>query len=297
MHPTDDLRRAVVALYAAPPHHRTPSVEDAGGDPSADGPSGPVLETPVRAGDSKVDLIVDRLLTAIGIGEYLPGARLPAERTLATSLEVSRGTVRDAIAVLADQGVLQRRRGRDGGSFVLPAGTARAEGVAHRALVQRWDQLVELVEAGSRLHEAIARAAAERRTCADAAELTRRFDAFRDAETGAPRQQADQQLHAAIAEAAHLPPLTEALAMVERQISTGSSAHVWGAMESHRAMEARALIEHERLVALIGAGDIDAAGQLARRHAHIDLDLLAQIRDKHDERAGSAPGGQGSETP
>ncbi|HEX2286517.1 MAG TPA: GntR family transcriptional regulator, partial [Mycobacterium sp.] len=37
---------------------------------------------------SRVDEITDRLVTAIAIGEYLPGARLPTERELAASLGV-----------------------------------------------------------------------------------------------------------------------------------------------------------------------------------------------------------------
>lgn len=237
------------------------------------------LDAPVRAGDSKVDVIVDRLLTAIGIGEYLPGARLPAERALAASLEVSRGTVRDAIAVLVDQGVLERRRGRDGGSFVLETGTVRAARIAPRMLEQRWNELVHLIDAGSRLHESIVRAAAQRRTAQDLHHLQRRLEAFRGAETGRPRQLADEKLHGAIGDAAHLPALVHALSVLERQISTGSSAHLWGAVESHRAMEARALADHERLVELIEARDVDSAGALARRHAMIDLDLLVEVRD------------------
>lgn len=248
--------------------------------PSPEGGLSPILEVPLERGDSKVDAIVDRLLTAIGIGEYLPGARLPSERALAESLSVSRGTVRDAIGSLVEQGVLRRKRGRDGGSFVLDTGDGRADDATRRVLTDRWQELVDLIEAGSRLHEAIVRAAAQRRTVADIADLEERLSDFRVADTGMPRQAADERLHAAIGRAAHLAPLLEALALVERQISTGSSAHLWGSVESHRGMEARALIDHEHLVALIRDGDADAAGRLARTHALIDLDLLVAVRDR-----------------
>ena len=53
-------------------------------------------DTPTR-----VDEITDRLITAIAIGEYLPGARLPVERDLAASLGAGRMTVRAALARLA----------------------------------------------------------------------------------------------------------------------------------------------------------------------------------------------------
>ena len=68
---------------------------------------------------SRVDEITDRLVTAIAIGEYLPQARLPAERELAASLRVGRMTVRAALARLVDQGLVETRRGRGGGSYVL----------------------------------------------------------------------------------------------------------------------------------------------------------------------------------
>ena len=68
---------------------------------------------------SRVDEITDRLVTAIAIGEYLPGARLPVERELAGSLGVGRMTVRAALARLVERGLLETRRGRGGGSYVV----------------------------------------------------------------------------------------------------------------------------------------------------------------------------------
>src|SRR3977135_877603 len=71
------------------------------------------LDTP-----SRIDEIADRLITAIAIGETLPGARLPFERDLATSLGAGRMTVRAALARLVERGLLETRRGRGGGSYV-----------------------------------------------------------------------------------------------------------------------------------------------------------------------------------
>src|SRR5258705_11268152 len=68
------------------------------------------LETP-----SRVDEITDRLITAIAIGEYLPGARLPVERDLATSLGAGRITVRAPPARPVRPGLLGTRRGGCGG--------------------------------------------------------------------------------------------------------------------------------------------------------------------------------------
>src|SRR4051812_50175272 len=67
---------------------------------------------------SRVDEITDRLITAIAIGEYLPGARLPVERDLAASLGAGRMTGRAALARLVERGLLETRRGRGGGEVL-----------------------------------------------------------------------------------------------------------------------------------------------------------------------------------
>src|SRR5204862_3881872 len=48
-------------------------------------------------------------------GELRAGDKLPGERALATQMEISRPTLREAIAVLADAGLLTVRRGPGGG--------------------------------------------------------------------------------------------------------------------------------------------------------------------------------------
>jgi GntR family transcriptional regulator len=59
--------------------------------------------------------------------EFSPGGRLPSERALAETYGVSRITVRQALDLLAREGLIRRRRGRLGGTFVREgAATARA---------------------------------------------------------------------------------------------------------------------------------------------------------------------------
>ena len=49
--------------------------------------------------------IAERFVTAIALGQFVPGQRLPTERELAAMLSVSRATVREAIARLRGGGV------------------------------------------------------------------------------------------------------------------------------------------------------------------------------------------------
>ncbi len=61
----------------------------------------------------------------IGSGQLRPGQRLGAERALAAELGVSRATLRQALAVLDESGVVRRIPGRGGGTFVAKGGIER----------------------------------------------------------------------------------------------------------------------------------------------------------------------------
>jgi DNA-binding FadR family transcriptional regulator len=72
-------------------------------------------------GGNAYEETVERLLQAVKLGQVPAGERLPAERELATTLGVSRLTLREAIRSLAEAGYVESRRGRAGGTFVLPS--------------------------------------------------------------------------------------------------------------------------------------------------------------------------------
>ncbi len=61
-----------------------------------------------------------RILAEIANGQLRPGQKLGAERDLAIDLQVSRSTLRQALRVLEETGVVRRLPGRGGGTFVSP---------------------------------------------------------------------------------------------------------------------------------------------------------------------------------
>src|SRR5919198_3896532 len=72
---------------------------------------------PVRA-PTTFEETVERLGNAIRLGLLPAGSRLPAERSLAERLGISRSTLRQAITTLVQSGHLVSQRGRTGGTFV-----------------------------------------------------------------------------------------------------------------------------------------------------------------------------------
>jgi GntR family transcriptional repressor for pyruvate dehydrogenase complex len=237
------------------------------------------LSTPL-ASASRIDELTDRLVTAIAIGEYLPGAKLPSERDLAASLRVGRMTVRAAIARLVDRGLLETQRGRGGGSFVTEQWSATSSASVQRTLSAKWSSLRDTCEAVSRLHGTISRAAAENRDDDDVERLRSRLADFRAADSGRESQRADELLHLAIFAASHSDTLTAVLQELESAVSIVAPAHLWGAPEGMREMEARALADHERLVDAICEKRADDASRIARDHARIDFELLEAALQK-----------------
>lgn len=241
------------------------------------------LETPIDT-PTRVDEISDRLITAIAIGEYLPGSRLPSERDLAASLQVGRMTVRAALARLVEQGLIKTRRGRGGGSFVqehLPdtaGSTARSSVV--RILSSQWEVLKDTCEAMALLQGTVCRAAAENRSPEDVALLRKSLDRFRKASSGLESQKADERLHLAISAAAHNSTLQTLVRDLEARISISAPSHLWGGAEGMLQMEARALRDHEELVRAIIDQRAGEAAHLGREHARIDLELLEAVLER-----------------
>lgn len=81
------------------------------------------------ADQGKAALVERRLSVAINRGVLQAGERLPPESELAKSLGVSPVTVREALVLLRQRGLVTTKRGRGGGSFV----TAGADPASHAA--------------------------------------------------------------------------------------------------------------------------------------------------------------------
>jgi len=117
--------------------------------------------TPVRGGRLHED-VVDQITYAIRRGRYRPGDRIPSIEDLAAIMGTSRPTVREAVSLLADAGVLTVRRGHTGGIVVatstVPAHVLALSRAGHRAT------LAELTEARRPVEQELARLAGRRAT-------------------------------------------------------------------------------------------------------------------------------------
>ncbi|MFF1836326.1 FadR/GntR family transcriptional regulator [Streptomyces sp. NPDC058231] len=88
---------------------------------------------PVRAGNGFEEAL-EQILQVVRLGLVPDGGRLPAERELAELLGISRVTLRDVLKVLQEQGLVESRRGRYGGTFVLTRTDSPGEAELRRRL-------------------------------------------------------------------------------------------------------------------------------------------------------------------
>lgn len=151
--------------------------------------------------------IADQLRTAIADGNLKTGDRLPSEHQLAESFGVSRGTVREAIRILAANGMLESTRGAAGGTFVtMPAADDVATQIGgHLALWYRAGNisLAEVDDARRLLEMECVRLAASNRTEDDLAAMRRPVEASRDDTLDSDAfLQTDLEFHTAISRAA-----------------------------------------------------------------------------------------------
>lgn len=260
------------AVPAGPPGRPAAPVGSPGRPAASAGdPLRPVLPVwrPVRGGNA-FEITVARLVQAIKLGLVDVGERLPAERDLAVRLQVSRVTLREAIAALRDAGYLESRRGRAGGTFVVavdPLAGARAD--AGELARQMGDTLHDALDFRRVLEPGAAGLAASRTLAAvDRQHLVACLTASRDRDP-ATRRVADSRLHLAIAAASGSPSLAAAIADVQLTLD-----RLLAAIPVIRRNLDHSDVQHARVVDAILAGDAVTAGRVMEEHCDGTAELL-----------------------
>ncbi|MFJ9021327.1 FadR/GntR family transcriptional regulator [Streptomyces sp. NPDC102259] len=217
----------------------------------------PVLR-PVRAGNGFEEAL-EQILQVVRLGLVPGGERLPAERDLAERLGISRVTLREVLKVLQDQGLVESRRGRYGGTFVLPRTDAGGEDELRRRIAEvdvedvlRFREVLEVGAAGlcaahglddeqaGRLREALARTA--------------------DAPL-ADYRRLDTMLHLTLAELSGSPSLTGRYAAVRATVNDLLDCIPLLVRNLEHSQR-----QHMALVEAVLDGDADGAREMMREH-------------------------------
>ncbi|NJP97405.1 FadR family transcriptional regulator [Nonomuraea sp. FMUSA5-5] len=244
--------------------------------------SHPAVFAPV-GGAGRVDAVVRRLSDAIALGLLADGEQLPSEAELAARLGVSTVTLREALMALRQQGLVETRRGRGGGSFVRTPSEPPELGARLRAFTV--DELRDLGDHYAAIAGAAARLAALRALPGDIAPLRRTLDAMAraraaateagagTADHGAALRRLDGRFHIEVAAASQSARLTQE----EIRLQADIGPLLWLPYdEPGRHDEATA--QHRAIAEAIRRADPGLARDLAEQHVLDAIERLIELR-------------------
>lgn len=207
----------------------------------------------------------EALRAKVAEGPMKPGDRLPTEKELEAEFGVSRTVIREAVAVLKAEGLVEPRRGA--GIFVLDPVLSRPRGMPSFLPGQMY-QALDLLELRMAVEVEAAGLAATRRTLSQDARIREHMADFgRALETGAKTVELDIAFHDAIAQGTNnalFPGFLESLG--RNAIPRSSlSAEQRARLISHDYLQ-RVHQEHLAIADAISAGDANRARDAMRAH-------------------------------
>jgi GntR family transcriptional repressor for pyruvate dehydrogenase complex len=241
----------------------------------------------------RAERVIEALRARIAGGALPPGSKLPTEVALVEEFGVSRTVIREAIAVLAADGMVQPRQGS--GVFVAersPAGLA----ALLADLPGQLSAVLNVLEVRMAVEIEAAALASMRRSAAQESEIRQAFERF-NAELEAGRQtgDADFAFHRAIAAATNNPFYVEILDVLGRRtiprnlVSMAAPEYV-----ATKAYLSAMQSEHAEILEAIADADPARARDAMRRHlaqSQRRYQLLAQKSGQKavGERAEAVP--------
>lgn len=239
-------------------------------DPTLDALAAPELAGITRL--SALEAARGRIALAVDLGLLSPGTALPGERALAEAFCVSEITVRRAVKSLADEGVLVRRRGRNGGTFVAERSD---QGRVHVAEAFQQDEATvhALIDERALIEAALAHHAA-------LAATPEQIDALEDLVSRAaeapdwPTYHAlDQEFHLSAAAAAGLPWAMDRYRSILRRLYAYFLPYPVEHLHSVNATE------HARFVAALRDNDpVRAVAEMQQHVLHLHTSMYVGLR-------------------
>ncbi|MBV2187080.1 MAG: FadR family transcriptional regulator [Rhizobium sp.] len=222
------------------------------------------------------ETVVQTLRSQILAGEFAVGEKLPTESRMTEIFGVSRTVVREAVAVLAAEGLVEPRHGA--GVFVLDHPTLKISAIT-ADIGNRISQAVNVLEVRMGIEIESAGLAAQRRSPSQAASIQEAFFEFdRLLQRGEPTGKADFAFHREIAAATNNPFYVEILdALGDRTIPCDRNSPWFSIEVLSEDYLSRLQREHLLILQAISAGDADAARDAMRAH-------LKAAQDRYRER-------------
>ncbi|WP_169251182.1 FCD domain-containing protein [Brevibacterium sp. 'Marine'] len=200
------------------------------------------------------DALADQIVSAISLGSISVGERLPAEIELAGEFNVAVATLRKSLALLRDKGIVETRRGRGGGTFIVrvpfPSDEQISTYLASLSIVAYRDYGDE----HTAIATGIARLACQRAHSQAISELRHAAQRLDEASTLAECSAADSRFHTQLGVVSQSPRLLRASMRLQSEIL----ALKWSPAGA-AAQKSEVLADNAEIVEAVAAHDIERA--------------------------------------
>jgi GntR family transcriptional repressor for pyruvate dehydrogenase complex len=199
----------------------------------------------------------------IARGDLKPGDRLPTEKTLGEVFGVSRAVIREAVARLKADGLIETRQGS--GAFVVEA-PKTINLHFWKGAGSELDELRDIFELRAMVEGSVAELAAQRRTRSDLRAMASHLKVMDEAiGNGIDGSEADDNFHIAMARATNNAYVSRLVEFLGRHFSD-SRRLSWQGTPSELAGPQKSQSEHRALFDAISLGDAEAARRRALDH-------------------------------
>ncbi|MFJ4457778.1 FadR/GntR family transcriptional regulator [Pseudomonas sp. NPDC089392] len=223
--------------------------------------------------EGRTDEVARRLVEAIELGMFAEGQQLPSESELALQLGVATVTLREALVVLRQRGLIETRRGRNGGSFVCAPVELPEALLLQRLRDMSGPDLRDLGDEQTAISGTAARLAAKRSSPEQQARIAQHIETLSQASSRLARHRADARFHIEVAAAAQSLRLTSA----EMRLQSEVGELLW--MEAAGGADVTVVeYEHRAILEALVAGDAVLAGALAEAHVSRGIKRLISLR-------------------
>ena len=223
--------------------------------------------------EGRTDEVARRLVEAIELGLFAEGQQLPSESELALQLGVATVTLREALVVLRQRGLIETRRGRNGGSFVCAPVELPEALLLQKLRDMSGPDLRDLGDEQTAISGTAARLAAKRSSPEQQGRIAHHIDTLRLAGSRLARHRADARIHIEVAAAGQSLRLTHA----EMRLQSEVGELLW--MEAAGGGDITLVEqEHQAILQALVAGDSVLAGALAEAHVNRGIKRLISLR-------------------
>ena len=253
--------------------------------PALGEPSPPGEGSPAGA---QVGGIAQRIAAAISVGMLSVGEKLPPEAELASQFGIAVATLRKALATLRADGIVETRRGRNGGTFVVQAPFPSGESLKSALLRTSLVALRDFFDEHAAVSGMAARLAAERTHPGAKTRLAEFAFQAREARSTRDRSMADSRFHYEVAVLSQ----SQRLLTSEQRLQSELAPYLW-CDEICRASVQFAFTEHLAIVMAIEQRNAAEAQRLAVEHVLGNMRLIidSKLALARELALGSSPDG------